>query len=81
VLFFKRGIVKTKHTSVSRSHWNDVKTKETCIFIALQKSDKFTQVKVALLHHFLMHQWLDVFTTDLYIFELVHASVNISTQV
>ena len=57
------------HTPVSRSHWNDEKTKETCIFIGLQTSDKFTQVKVGLLRHFLMHQWLDVFTTDLNIFE------------
>jgi len=26
-----------------------------------------------------MHQWLDVFTTDLNIFEYVHASVSIPT--
>jgi len=38
-----------------------------CIFNGFQKSDKFTQVKALL--HFFMHQWLDVFTTDLYILE------------
>jgi len=51
-----------KDTPVSRSPWNDEKAKETCIFIELQKPDKFrpTQVKVGLQRHFLMHQWLDV---------------------
>jgi len=68
-----------KDTPVSRSHWSDEKTKETCIFIGLQKSDKFTQVKIGLLRHFLMHQWLDMFPTDLNIFKYVHASVNIPT--
>jgi len=68
-----------KDNPVSRSHWSDEKTKETCIFIGLQKSDKFTQVKIGLLRHFLMHQWLDTFPTDLNIFKYVHASVNIPT--
>ena len=36
-------------------------------------------MKVGLLRHFLIHQWLEVFTTDLNIFEYVHASVNIPT--
>jgi len=53
--------------------------KDKYIFIGLQKSDKFPQVKVCLLRHFLMHQWLDVFTTDLNIFEYVNTSVNIPT--
>jgi len=77
VLFFKTW--HCKDTPISRSHCNDEKTKVTCIFIRLQKSVKLSQVKVGLLHHFLMHQWLDVFTTDLNIFEYVHASVNILT--
>ena len=77
LVFFKMG--HCKDTPVSRSPWNDEKTKETSIFIGLQKSDQFTQVKVGLLRHFFMHQWLDVFTTDLNIFEYVHASVNIPT--
>jgi len=46
-------------------------------FHRIKKSDKFAQAKVGLLRHFLMHQWLDVFTTDLNIFEYVHASANI----
>jgi len=48
-------------------------------FHRTSKTDKFTQVKVGLLRHFLMQQWLDVFTTDLNIFEYVYASVNIPT--
>jgi len=36
-------------------------------------------VKLGLLRHFLMHQWLDVFTTGLTIFEYVHASANVPT--
>jgi len=36
---------------VSRSHWNDEKTKVTCIFIGRQRSDKFTQVKVGPQRH------------------------------
>jgi len=35
--FSKRDIVKTKYTPISRSHWNDKKTKEACIFIGIQK--------------------------------------------
>jgi len=37
------------------------------IFNGFQKSNKFTQVKVLL--HFFMHQWSNVYTTDLYISE------------
>jgi len=58
VLFFKTW--HCKDTPVSRSHWNDEKTKGTCIFNRIKKSDKFTQVEVAQLRRFLMHQWLDV---------------------
>jgi len=47
-----------------RSHWNDEKTTETCIFNRLQESVKLTQMK---------------FTTDLNIFEQVNANVNIPT--
>jgi len=77
VLFFKTW--HSKDTPVSSSHWNDEKTKATCSIIGLQKSDKFTLVKVDILSRFLMHQWLEVFTTDLNIFEHVHVSVNIPT--
>jgi len=59
VLFFKTW--HCKDTPVTKSHWNDEKTKETCIFIGIKKSDKFAQVEVGLFRHFLMHQWLDVF--------------------
>jgi len=48
-------------------------------FHRIQKSNKSAQVKVGLLRHFLMRQWLDVLTTNLNIFEYVHASVNIPT--
>ena len=50
VAFFKTG--NCKDTPVSRSPWNDEKTKETYIFFGLKKSDKFTRVKVVLLRHF-----------------------------
>jgi len=63
----------------SASFQKSLERRKTCIFIRLQKSDKYTQVKVSLLRHFLKHQWLDVFTTDLNIFEYVHASENIPT--
>jgi len=33
-------------------------------FHRIKKSDKFAEVKVGLLRHFFMHQWLDVFTMD-----------------
>ena len=49
-------------------------TKQICILNGFQKSVKFTQVKA--LCRFFMHQWLDVFTSDLHIFEYVHLSVN-----
>jgi len=43
VLFFKTWHCKDTH--VSRSHWNDEKTKQTCVFIGLKNQTNLLKWK------------------------------------